>query len=160
MQIASVLGFVAAAVPPRPVRPPVVVAGLDAVELDAAPIDPSWVLDGDPRARSGCHSASDDFSASTHVWECSAGSFRWHFGWEETVLILSGSVRVTAEDGTVRTLGVGDVGYFAAGTWATWEIQDHVRKLAFCRRAMPGPLAYALRMKGFVTDMIAAARAA
>ncbi len=157
MMLASTLSFVATAVPPRLPRQALVVSGLDEVVLDDAPIEPSWIVSGDPRARSGLHSAANDQSASTHVWECTAGTFRWHFGWEETVLILSGSVTVTAEDGTVRTLRAGDIGYFAGGTWATWAIDDHVRKLAFCRRTMPTPLAFALRMKSAMREMLSPA---
>ena len=159
MMVASALG-VLASVPPRGGRQVLVTAGLDEVVLSDAPINPDWILSGNPRARSGLHSAADDHSASTHVWECTAGAFRWHFGWEETVLILSGSVRVTAEDGSVKTLSAGDVGYFAGGTWATWEIDDHIRKLAFCRRVMPSPLVFALKMKTALRDLVAPGRAA
>ncbi len=160
MLIASALGFAASMVPPRLPRPTVVVAGVDDVAMQPAPIDPSWVLSGDPQARSGLHSHGDDRSASTHVWDCTAGSFRWQFGWDETVIILSGGVRVTAEDGSVRELAVGDVAYFTAGSSAVWEIDHHVRKLAFIRRPMPGPLAAAIRMKSYVREMVSLSRAA
>lgn len=160
MLIASALGFAASLVPPRMPRPSLVVSGVDDVALQPAPIEPSWVLSGDPQARSGLHSHGEDRSASTHVWECTAGAFRWRFGWDETVIILSGGVRVTAEDGTEKTLSVGDVAYFTAGSTAVWEIDDHVRKLAFIRRPMPAPFAAAIRVKSLMRDMVSLSRAA
>jgi uncharacterized cupin superfamily protein len=160
LQIASMLGLLAATPLARPSNPVLIVSGLDSLELVDAPIEPSWVLSGNPVARAGIHSRSNDDSASTSVWECTAGSFRWHFGWEETVLILEGSVRVTAEDGTVQVLKAGDIGYFAGGTWATWEIDTYVRKLAFCRRTFPATMMLALRMKSAVREMVFGGKAA
>lgn len=160
MQIAGALGLMAAAPVTKPSNPVLIVSGLDALDLVDAPIEPSWVLSGNPVARAGIHSRSNDDSASTSVWECTAGSFRWHFGWEETVLILEGSVRVTTEDGTVQVLRKGDIGYFAGGTWATWEIDDYVRKLAFCRRTFPLPVMLAFKMKSAMRDMVFGGKAA
>ena len=37
--------------------------------------------------------------------------------------------------GDYENLREGDVAYFAAGSWAVWDIEDHVQKIAFCRRA-------------------------
>lgn len=109
-----------------------VFANLDSIRLKAAPIQPSWIVSGRPDARSGSHSGGD--GSSTNVWECTSGVFQWTFGWEETVLILDGSVKVTSPDGKTSTLNVGDVGYFpAGGTWI-WEVETYVRKLAFCHR--------------------------
>jgi uncharacterized cupin superfamily protein len=160
LQLASVLGVLAATPYARALRRPVTVSGLDALELVDAPIEPSWILAGNPVARSAVHSRSDDDSATTSVWECTAGSFRWHFGWEETVLILEGSVRVTGEDGSVQVLKAGDIGYFAGGTWATWEIDDYVRKLAFCRRMIPPSMMLALKMKTAVRELVFGGKAA
>jgi uncharacterized cupin superfamily protein len=104
------------------------------VVMEDAPINPDWIISGTPVARAGLHSPSVDGRSSTHIWECSAGSFWWTFHDEETVFILEGSVRVTSENGVVKTLNSGDIAYFAAGTKALWEINDHVRKIAFLRR--------------------------
>lgn len=131
--------FAAVAVAPRLQVPPVVAAAADDIALEPAPIDPSWIVSGTPVARCGLHSPAADGTASTLVWDCTAGVFDWTFHVEETVMILEGSVRVTAEDGSVRRLAVGDVAYFAQGTRARWEIDDYVRKLAFCRRDLPQP---------------------
>jgi hypothetical protein len=105
----------------------------DEIELEDQPINPEWIVSGQPKARAGLHSPSTDGLAATNIWDCTAGSFNWTFYDEETVYILEGSVHVTTADGVKRTLKPGDVAYFAARTTALWEIDDYVRKIAFCR---------------------------
>lgn len=104
------------------------------VVLELAPVNPEWIVSGKPIARAGLHSPSVDGKSSTHIWDCTAGSFWWTFYDEETVFILEGAVRVTTENGIVQTLQPGDIAYFAGGTKALWEIDDYVRKIAFLRR--------------------------
>lgn len=104
--------------------------------LEPAPIRADWVLEGRPIARSAELSRSADGMAMTAVWDCTAGAFDWHFGGDETVLILEGEVVV---DG-VRTLRAGDVAFFPAGSRARWKVPVYVKKLAFCRDPVPRPL--------------------
>jgi uncharacterized protein len=116
---------------------PLFIAGRpEEVTLVDAPIDAGWIISGQPHARAGLHSPSIDGRASTHIWDCTAGSFWWTFGDDETVVILDGEVRVTTELGETRTLGQGDIAYFAGGTRARWEIDNYVRKIAFCRQVI------------------------
>ena len=122
-------------------------AALDELEMAPAPIDPSLVVEGDPQARLSVHSRAYDDKATTAVWDCTAGAFRWYFGWEETVMILEGEVRVTAEDGSERLLRAGDVAYFPAKSWSTWYVETYVRKLAFCRKEFPAPFSMALKLR-------------
>lgn len=150
------LGALAITRPHQPIPPKA--EALARLEPKDAPIEPSWILSGDPKARSALHSISEDGAATTTVWDCTAGSFRWHFGWDETVLILEGSVDVTAEDGSRRTLAAGDVAFFAAGTTAVWEIPVYVRKLAFCRRPFPAPVSAALRLRDRLRDLVKGGR--
>ncbi|WP_117193086.1 cupin domain-containing protein [Rhizobium terrae] len=131
---------------PRPVTT-FVGACPDALEMKPLPIEPSWVLSGNPQARAAAHSKAADECAATGVWDCTAGSFRWFFGWDETVVILEGEVDVTAEDGTQRILRAGDVAYFKGGTWATWRIDNYVKKVAFLRKPFPAPLSFLYRLK-------------
>lgn len=140
--------------PRAPSRLAFVAAHPDALTLDPAPIEPSWVISGAPAARAKVHSQGADGFASTTVWDCTAGAFRWNFVWDETVVILEGSVRVTDETGRVTTLSAGDVAFFAGGTWATWEIADYVRKVAFCRRVFPKPVVALMAMKGWLAAML------
>lgn len=118
---------------------------VDAMTLEDCPIEPDWVRAGQPHARAATHATARDGLASTHLWECSAGAFAWRFSVEETVLILDGEVRVTSPGGQVRTLRAGDVGHFPAHTTWLWEVDGHVRKIAFCRREVPWPLRLATR---------------
>ena len=103
---------------------------------EESPINPDWIISGVPRARVGLHSPSIDGRASTHIWDCTTGSFWWTFGDDETVVILEGEVRVTTEQGETRTLRHGDIAYFAGGTRALWEVDSYVRKIAFCRQVI------------------------
>ncbi len=120
------------------------------LEMKPLPIDPAWILSGNPQARAASHSKAPDGCAATGVWDCTAGSFRWFFGWDETVVILEGEVQVIAEDRTERLLGPGDVAYFKAGTWATWHVHRYVKKIAFLRRPFPAPLAFLYRLRGLL----------
>lgn len=105
----------------------------DEIVLEDAPIHPDWIVSGVPVARAGLHSPSVDGGASTHIWDCTAGSFRWTFHSEETVVILEGAVRVTTQNGARRLLKAGDIAYFAKDSKALWEIDRYVRKIAFVR---------------------------
>ena len=116
-------------------------------QLKPAPIKPAWILAGEPQARAAQQSAASDRCASTAMWDCTAGTFRWYFGEDETVVILEGDVFVTAEDGTERLLKAGDVGYFRAGTWAVWHVDHYVRKIAFMRLPLDAPSALYARLR-------------
>nr|WP_245582459.1 cupin domain-containing protein [Neorhizobium lilium] len=131
----------------RPRTPSFIADSANALEMQPGPIEPSWVIDGNPQARSAFHSRAEDESGLTSVWDCTAGSFRWFFGWDETVMILEGEVLVKAEDGTQRLLRAGDIAYFKGGSWATWHVETYVRKIAFLRRPAPAPLAVLYRLR-------------
>lgn len=151
--IASVAAMAGRAVPlvPRAKRragvQTVVSAAAHALDMQPAPINPDWIIAGEPVARMADHSRSGDRAAYTALWDCTAGTFRWFFAWDETVHILEGGVHVTAQDGSVHHLNAGDVAYFTAGTWATWRVDNYVRKVAFLRRPFPWPIAIAFRLK-------------
>jgi hypothetical protein len=115
------------------------------VNLTPRPIEQSWIIEGKPDAQSCVLSQSDDGVASTIVWECSAGKFNWYYDFDETILILEGSI-VLESDGMPATRYVaGDVIFFKDGSHARWHIEDRVRKLAFCRKTQPVWLGFALR---------------
>ncbi|RFZ88633.1 DUF861 domain-containing protein [Shinella sp. WSJ-2] len=126
---------------------PLISASLDDLEMAPKPIEPTWVLAGNPQARLSLHSRAYDDQATTAIWDCTAGTFRWYFGWDETVMILEGEVHITAEDGSQRTLKAGDIAYFPGKSWATWHIETYVRKIAFCRKEFPTPINLALKLR-------------
>lgn len=152
IMLASSVGMAIRTVPLIPMmvdrdEPNLVVAkSIDGMEMKDAPINPDWIVAGAPQARAADHSRSRDRSSSTAMWDCTAGEFRWFFGWDETVYIVEGEVHVTAENGVVSVLRSGDVAYFRAGTWATWRVDNYVRKVAFMRRPFPTMLALAYRV--------------
>ena len=116
------------------------------VTLTPRPIEPSWITEGNPVAQWHVLSRSADGLASTMVWECSEGRFNWYYDFDETVLILEGSI-VLESDGMPPTRYVaGDVIFFKDGAHAKWHVEGRVRKLAFCRKTQPVWLGFALRV--------------
>jgi len=115
------------------------------VELKSAPIRPEWIIDGDPQARNKVLALSDDRMATTLVWDCTAGRFKWIYDVDETIHILEGAVNLTQFDGSVKRLHAGDVVFFPAGSSATWEVEGYVRKLAFFRQPVPRPVSLMLK---------------
>jgi uncharacterized cupin superfamily protein len=114
------------------------------VNLEPRPIEPSWIIEGSPVAQSCVLSKSADGLATTIVWECSEGRFNWYYDFDETILILEGSI--VLENDTMRPTryGKGDV-IFRNGAHARWYVEGRVRKLAFCRTTQPMLLAFVAR---------------
>ncbi len=155
MMIATAMAMAIRTTPSQNLAQPAFVArSIDDLAMKPSPIEPSWILEGDPVARVAGHSRSADDAAETAVWDCTAGEFRWYFGWDETVVILEGSVEVTTEDGVIRVLRAGDIGYFVGGTWATWRVDEYVRKVAFLRKRFPAPVAMLYRMRNLLRDAV------
>lgn len=143
----------ARSVPENPPAPSLIAGSSADLELKSALIEPSWIISGNPQARIAEHSQSADDASVTAVWDCTAGEFRWYFGWDETVMILEGEVVVTDANNEVRTLRAGDIAYFAGNTWATWKIENYVKKIAFVRRPFPAPVVLALKLKAMLARM-------
>jgi uncharacterized protein len=115
------------------------------VELESEPIPQEWILSGTPVARSKILVRSRDLTSSVVVWDCTAGSFHWHYGQDETVLFLSGEAFLLLENGTERRFGPGDLGFVPAGTICTWRVAGQVRKVAVLRESMWRPLGLCLK---------------
>jgi uncharacterized protein len=107
------------------------------VKLKVSPINPAWILEGEPIARNAVLSRSEDTTACTIFWDCTAGKFHWYYDFDETVHILEGSVIVSSENSPPKRLQAGDVAFFPVGTKAHWHVETYVRKVAFCRRVLP-----------------------
>ncbi|HVS77393.1 MAG TPA: cupin domain-containing protein [Steroidobacteraceae bacterium] len=99
--------------------------------LHPDPIPQDWILEGNPTARRRQLVGSSDNLASTHMWDCTAGQFNWHYKSDETIYVLEGSVVVEDAAGVRRRLGVGDTFLFPAGTCFHWTVPHYIRKLAF-----------------------------
>ena len=115
-------------------------------DLTQRPIEPSWILEGRPEASSCILSQSADGLATTMVWHCTEGKFNWFYDFDETVLILEGSIVLESEDMPPTRYTAGDVIVFRDGAYAKWHVEGHVRKLAFCRKTSPVWFGFALRV--------------
>jgi uncharacterized protein len=105
-------------------------------DLVPLPIDPSWIKEGAPVARSVTLSKSPDALLTAGLWDCTAGTFTWIFRRDEIVHILEGEVRV--HDGTKTLVLVpGSVTHFPRGLETVWEVRTYVKK-AFVLRAPAG----------------------
>ena len=113
---------------------------VDEFELALSPVDPDWILEGTPVAKSREWATSSDGTVTMAMWSCTAGTFRWNFTCDELVHILEGEVVVTDADGSVLTLRPGDAALFPAGSWTTWHVPEFVRKYAVLRSPVPGPV--------------------
>ncbi len=94
------------------------------------PNQPDWIVSDRPRPAPAGTLSADGWQPP--VWHCTAGSFHWTFFERKRSTFLMERAVTTAE-GDVRLLEPGDVAYFSRATTALWKIDDHVRKIAFCR---------------------------
>src|SRR5690242_10425791 len=62
--------------------------------LQPDPIPRDWILEGNPTARRRLLVGSSDNLASTHMWDCTAGQFNWHYTADEVIYVVEGSVVV------------------------------------------------------------------
>jgi uncharacterized cupin superfamily protein len=116
------------------------------VNLAPRPIEPAWIIEGHPVAQCSILSKSADGLATTMVWQCSEGKFNWYYDFDETILILEGSVVLESDTMPATRYGPGEVIFFRDGAHARWHVEGHVRKLAFCRKTQPVLVGFALRV--------------
>jgi uncharacterized cupin superfamily protein len=124
----------------------IVIANVSATELQQAPIKQSSILSGTPEARNRLLVRSSDKLAHILVWECSPGTFYWHYDEAETAVIISGETILTFENGRERRVGPGDMVYFPAGCSCHWRITSKIRKVAIMHRFLPPSLALGLQI--------------
>ena len=115
------------------------------VELQPSPIEPSWIIEGNPEARSCQLSSSACGTAKTLIWSCTEGKFNWYYDVDETIMILEGSIVLESEGMSQRRYGVGDVIFFRRGAQAKWHVEGYVKKIAFLHVATPLGFGFAIR---------------
>ncbi|HME11414.1 MAG TPA: cupin domain-containing protein [Candidatus Acidoferrum sp.] len=127
---------------PKPVLvvDPVAIEGL---ELD--PINPDWILSGEPVARTRKVATSGDWAATLVVWDCTPGAFHWRFNRDESIYVLTGEAFMTTHEGEERRFAEGDLGYFPAGFCCNFRVTKYFRKVAVLRETMWSPLSRALK---------------
>ena len=97
------------------------------VPVQAYAIDPSRVLEGDPRPSAGLlwHSPSGDVHGG--IWEVSEGVLAG-VDVDELVYVVHGSVTVAYDDnGETFDLSAGDVATFSRGRTMTWRVHERFR---------------------------------
>ena len=115
------------------------------MDLKPSPIEPSWILEGNPEARSRELSTSACGTTRTVIWSCTEGKFNWYYDVDETIMILEGSIVLESEGMPPRRYGVGDVILFRHGAHVKWHVEKHVKKIAFFRQTIPFGLSYVVR---------------
>ena len=115
------------------------------VDLKPSPIEPSWILEGNPEARSHVLSTSADGAATTVIWSCTEGKFNWYYDVDETIVIQEGSIVLESKGMPPKRYGVGDVIVFHNGAHAKWHVEGYVKKVAFFRQTNPLGLGLAVR---------------
>lgn len=103
----------------------------DAHGLDPAPIPLHWVLEGNPIARRRVLVRSSGKLATTAMWDCTAGHFKWFYDEDEVTHVLEGSVVIEDAAGTRQRLQAGDTFLFRAGSTYQWAVPDYIRKIGF-----------------------------
>jgi uncharacterized protein len=124
------------------------------MDLKPSPIEPSWILEGNPEARSRELSTSACGTTKTLIWSCTEGKFNWYYDVDETIMILEGSIVLESEGMPPRHYGVGDVILFRHGAHVKWHVEHHVKKIAFFRQTLPFGLGYAVRAINKLKRMI------
>ncbi len=124
------------------------------VKLSPSPIEPSWIIEGDPQATSCMIAGSSDGLGCTIVWHCTEGKFNWYYDFDETIHILEGSIVLESEGMPPRRYGKGDVIFFRNGAHAKWNVEGHVKKLAFCLKTQPVWLGFAIRVVNKLKRML------
>lgn len=119
-------------------------------ELQPDPIPRQWILEGNPTARRKLLVGSSDDMASTHMWDCTAGRFNWHYGSDEVIYVLEGSVLIEDDAGGRRQLGPGDTFLFPAGSRFHWTVPQYIRKIAF----LHAPLSRKMRLVKVIYNFV------
>ena len=127
---------------------------VEQADLNPSPIHPNWILEGNPVARNRLISSSADGTASTLLWDCTAGRFNWFYDVDETIYVIKGGVVVRDVGGVARHLSAGDTIFFPAGTRAEWHVEDYIRKIAFCRIPLPRSVVFARRGFRFLKRLL------
>lgn len=128
------------------------------VELQPSPIEPSWIIEGNPEARSSQLSSSACGTAKTVIWSCTEGKFNWYYDVDETIMILEGSIVLESDGMSQRRYGVGDVIFFRRGARAKWHVEGYVKKIAFLHVATPLGFGFAIRAVNKLKQMFLTTR--
>jgi len=115
------------------------------IDLKPSPIEPSWIIEGNPQACASPVATSACGTTRTLIWSCTGGKFNWYYDMDETILIVEGSIMLEGAGMPPRRYGVGDVIVFRQGAHAKWHVESYVKKLAFLQ--VTAPLGFGLAIR-------------
>lgn len=125
----------------HPARPPAALG--QPVNAIDDPVNTAWVLEGNPSFKTTHFFKSADGKISAGLWEATGpAKFEWHYGIDETVMVLEGEATLTY-NGETREVGPGQSIYFPAGAMVIWEIPVRIKKTWVLHE--PGRVARRLR---------------
>jgi uncharacterized protein len=99
-----------------------------ALELEAWPLEPDQIVDGDPQVSGLVLDTSADGKVERGVWQHTAGVSRDTES-DELFVVLTGRATIEVEDGPTLEVGPGDVGLLHAGDRTTWTVHEDLRKI-------------------------------
>lgn len=94
--------------------------------LDEQPLPADRILAGEPVVRGADLPAPPGLDCG--VWEHTAGTSS-DVEADEVFVVLAGRATIEAADGTVVTVGPGDVGVLTAGLHTRWTVHEDLRKV-------------------------------
>lgn len=106
-------------------------------QMELAPIEADWIIDGAPVARNCLLSQAQRGGASSILWDCTTGVFNWRYDAHESIFVLEGAAVVRDAHGVEHKLRPGDHTLFPAGTRAVWRVDSYIRKVAFLDPPVP-----------------------
>ncbi|WP_298357666.1 cupin domain-containing protein [Rhodoblastus sp.] len=109
----------------------------DKAQMELAPIQADWIIDGAPVARNCLLSQAQRGGPSSILWDCTTGVFNWHYDAHESIFVLEGAAVVRDAQGVEHKLRPGDHTLFPAGTRAVWRVDSYIRKVAFLDPSVP-----------------------
>ena len=98
--------------------------------LNDAPIDPTWIVEGTPKARARQLDLQPDATIGITIWETTAGRFDWRYSGDEMIIILEGEAEMTPPGEAATVIGKGDIAHFAGGQVVRWHVPTYVKKVA------------------------------
>ncbi|MCR9088943.1 MAG: cupin domain-containing protein [Rhodobacteraceae bacterium] len=119
----AIAGFAAAAA--RAEAPPISIID-SATPSEELPVKPGVYI-GQKITFEDAH--SDDITARVGVWEAGESkTYLEDYPWTEYVLMISGHVVITNEDGTENSFKAGDTFVIPKGFSGIWDVREHMKK--------------------------------
>jgi uncharacterized cupin superfamily protein len=99
------------------------------VPMESAPINPQWIIEKSPKAR--CAVIAQGNGVTSGYWDCTAGTFLWHYEKNEVIKILEGKVALRDVSDPKKTyvhLNPPSVVQIEAGAVIEWTVTQYVLK--------------------------------